>query len=57
MPDTRTERGTCRFVAEKGEAGKPVLRLELFHGTVPVLRNSTLSLNLLGGKKIGGDTK
>ena len=52
MPDARTERGTCRFVAEKGEGGKPVLRLELFHGTVSVLRDATLSFNLLGGMSL-----
>jgi hypothetical protein len=52
ITDARTERGTCRFLAEKGEGGKPVIRVELFHGTVSVLKNATLSFNLLGGMSL-----
>ena len=52
MTDARTERGTCRFVAETGEGGKPVIRVELFHGTVSVLKNAMLSFNLLGGMSL-----
>jgi hypothetical protein len=49
MTDTRTERGTCRFMAEKGEDGKPIIRVELFHNTVSVLNHATLAFNLLSG--------
>jgi hypothetical protein len=52
MTETRVERGTCRFVAEKGEQGKPIIRVELFHGTVSLLKNVTLSFNLLGGMSV-----
>lgn len=36
-------------MAEKGESGKPIIRVELFHATVSVLNRATLSFNLLGG--------
>ena len=49
MTDTRTERGTCRFIAEKGEGNKPVIRMELFHNTISVLNHATLAFNLLSG--------
>jgi hypothetical protein len=52
MTENRVERGTCRFVAEKGEQGKPVIRVELFHGTVSLLRHASLSFNLLGGMSL-----
>ena len=49
MPDTRIERGTCRFVANKDEGGRPTITLQFFHGTVSVLNHAALSFNLLGG--------
>ena len=49
MPDIRIERGTCRFVANKDEGGRPIITLQFFHGTVSVLNHATLSFNLLGG--------
>jgi hypothetical protein len=49
MTEARVERGTCRFVASNNEQGKPIIRLELFHGTVSLLKNASLSFNLLGG--------
>jgi hypothetical protein len=49
MPDTRIERGTCRFVARKVEGGRPAIILQFFHATVPLLQHATLSFNLLGG--------
>ncbi|HXP42181.1 MAG TPA: hypothetical protein VN833_18150 [Candidatus Acidoferrales bacterium] len=52
MPEARTERGTCRFVAPEGQGGKPVIRVELFHGTVSVLTHATLNFNLLGGMSL-----
>jgi hypothetical protein len=47
MPETRSERGTCRFVAAEGQDGKPVIRVELFHKTVSVPTHATLNFNLL----------
>jgi len=49
MPDERVERGTCRFVARKNEDGRPIIRVELCHGTVSLLRNASISFNLLDG--------
>ena len=49
MTDTRTERGTCRFIAERGEGNKPIIRMELFHSTISVLNHATLRFNLLSG--------
>lgn len=49
MPDTRVERGTCRFVAEIAEGGRPVIALQFFHRTGSILDHAMLSFNLLGG--------
>lgn len=49
MTDERIERGPCRFVVGIREGGKPIIRMEFFHNTVPVLKHATLSFNLLGG--------
>lgn len=48
MPDTRVERGTCRFVASKAEGGRAAITLQFFHRTVSILDHAALSLNLLG---------
>jgi hypothetical protein len=49
MPDVKTQRAACRFVADKGEGGKPIVGLEFFGRTVPVLSQTSLGFNLLGG--------
>ncbi len=49
MTDTRTERGTYRFIAENGKGNKPIIRTELFHNTSSVLAHATLTFNLLTG--------
>jgi len=49
MADTRIERGTCRFVAEKGEGLRPTITLQFLQGSVPMLNHASLSFNLLGG--------
>ena len=49
MIEARVERRTCRFAAREKEDGKPVVWVELFHGTVSLLRNASTSLSLLGG--------
>jgi hypothetical protein len=49
MPDTRVERGTCRFVAQLAEGGRPVIALQFFHRTGSILDHAMLSFNLLGG--------
>jgi hypothetical protein len=49
MPDTRVERGTCRFVASKAEGGRAAITLQFFYRTVSILDHAVLSFNLLGG--------
>jgi hypothetical protein len=49
MTETRVERGTCRFVARNNEQGKSIIRVEVFDGAVSLLKNASLSFNLLGG--------
>jgi hypothetical protein len=49
MTESKTERGTCRFIAELGEGGKPVLGVQLFHDSVSLLKNAELGFNLLSG--------
>jgi hypothetical protein len=49
MTDSRTKRGTCRFFAEKSEGGKPRIRVQVFHASVPLLNRAELSFNLLSG--------
>jgi hypothetical protein len=44
-----TERGSCRFKAMQGTDGKSVIRMEMFHQTVPSLADMTLDFELLSG--------
>jgi hypothetical protein len=48
MPDTKTERGSCRFVVQFNE-GKPQIVVQRFHDSISVLKNSVLGFNLLSG--------
>ena len=43
------ERYVCRFVARNNEQGKSIIRVEVFDGAVSLLKNASLSFNLLGG--------
>jgi hypothetical protein len=48
MPDTKTERGTCRFVVQfAGE--KPQIIVQTFHGSISILSDALIGFNLLGG--------
>ena len=49
MTDSKTERATWRFVAEKAEGGRPIIRVQLFHATIPLLKDVRLGFNLLSG--------
>jgi hypothetical protein len=49
MYDVRTERASCRFLAEKGEGGKQTIRIQFFTRTVPILAHASLGFNLLAG--------
>jgi hypothetical protein len=49
MATTNIERGSCRFKAIQGADGKFVIRMEMFHQTVPLLAGATLDFELLNG--------
>ncbi len=49
MNKLRVERGPCRFIAEKDQSGKSLIQVKLFHGTVSLLNNTSLSFSVLGG--------
>ncbi len=46
------ERGSCRFNLRKTSEGKPVIEMEMFRNTVPLLAAVTLSFEVLGGTTI-----
>ena len=53
MDTAKVERGGCRFKAVKSSDGKPVIRMELFHNTVPLLTGLTIEFELLSGSTMG----
>jgi hypothetical protein len=49
MAGSSVERGSCRFKAMQGPDGKSVIRMEMFHQTVPLLTDATVDFELLNG--------
>jgi len=49
MTESNVERSSCRFKALQGTDGKSVIRMEMFHQTVPSLAGMTLEFELLSG--------
>jgi hypothetical protein len=49
MGTLNIERGSCRFRAIQEADGKFVIRMEMFHQTVPLLKNATVDFELLNG--------
>ena len=49
MASTNIERGSCRFKAIQAADGKFVIRMEMFHQTVPSLAGATVDFELLNG--------
>jgi hypothetical protein len=49
MASSNIERGSCRFKAMQGADGKSVIRMEMFHHTVPLLADATVDFELLNG--------
>ena len=45
----KSERGGCRFVVAQTDEGKPVIKLELFHDTVPTLTSSIIGFEVPSG--------
>ena len=48
MASANVERGSCRFKAIQAD-GKSVIRMEMFHQTVPLLADATVDFELLNG--------
>ena len=49
MTSPQTQRDGCSFKAIPAADGKFILRLELFHGTIPLLAGATIDFELLAG--------
>ena len=49
MIDPGAQKSGCFFVAKAGAQGKPIIRFELFHQTVPTLAGLTVEFELLSG--------
>lgn len=49
MENAEVQRSGCRFKAMNGTDGKPVVRVELFHQTVPLLAGAVVEFELLAG--------
>jgi len=45
----KIERSGSRFVAANGDDGRPFIRLELFHDTIPSLKTIAVGFDLLSG--------
>jgi len=52
MAEKKTECSACRFTAEQSPGGKPFLAVQLYHDTIPMLKEVALGFNLLGGMRI-----
>jgi len=52
MAEKKTERSNCRFRVERASDGKPILVVELFQDTIPMLRQVLIGFELLGGMRI-----
>jgi hypothetical protein len=58
MSETRTERGSCRFLVEKAPgAEKYVIKIQPCHNGLSVLKNAQLGFDLLSGVSYEQATK
>jgi hypothetical protein len=48
MADTKTERGSCRFVVEF-VSGRTQIVVQTFHGSISLLCDAVIGFNMLGG--------
>ena len=53
MSEKTTQRSNCRFVVQQASAGKPVLAVQLYQDTIPLLKGTSLGFDLLGGMTVG----
>jgi hypothetical protein len=49
MSTSNVERGSCRFKAIQEADNKSIIRMEMFHQTVPLLAGTTIDFELLNG--------
>jgi hypothetical protein len=52
MADNKTERSNCRFTVKRTTDGKPFLAVELYHDTIPMLKDVLFGFDLLGGVRL-----
>jgi hypothetical protein len=48
-PMATIARDSCRLKAMQGTDGKCIIRIEMFHQTVPLLKDATVDFELLNG--------
>jgi len=51
MAEPKTERSNCRFTVQQS-GGKPVLVVQLFQDTIPILKGMLFGFDLLGGMRV-----
>ncbi|MGA2980270.1 MAG: hypothetical protein ABSD76_11825 [Terriglobales bacterium] len=51
MADKKTEHSNCRFTVQQSD-GKPFLAVELYHDTIPMLKDVSFGFNLLTGTRV-----
>lgn len=51
-PKDHLERGNCRFIVSTTPDGKPGLRVELYHDTMPTLAKRSMGFELLRGTSV-----
>jgi len=51
MAEIKTERSNCRFIVQLTRDGKPILVVERFQDTIPMLRQTLIGFDLLGGTR------
>jgi hypothetical protein len=49
MTETRTERGSCKFIVQQVEGGKQAIVVQTFHDNISPLKHAVLGFNLLSG--------
>jgi hypothetical protein len=53
MPEAKTQRSNCRFVVQDTPDGKPVVVVQLYQDTIPILHKVVIGFDLLGGTQPG----
>ena len=51
MAEKKTERSNCRFMVQETSDGKPVIVMQLYQETIPLLNKAVIGFDLLGGTR------